>query len=152
MLHQIAGIFDMVEIFADPVEGLQVAQPAFAFLDVGFDQIAAFALTHMARVTFRQLGFDEILSAAGGDFAPEFLAQIVEQPAITAEIAGFQQGSADGDVLLGEADAFTQRTGGVADLQTKIPQHIQNEFDDAFRPGRFLQRPHEQKIDVRSGS
>ena len=40
--------------------------------------------------------------------------------------------------------------GGVADLQPQIPQHVENEFDDAFAPGGLLEGAHEQKIDIRA--
>src|SRR6185437_11520326 len=38
----------------------------------------------------------------------------------------------------------------MADLQAQIPQHVENEFDDAFFPWRLLERPEKQKIDIRS--
>ena len=91
MLDQVGGVLDMIEIFADPIERLQIAQPAFAFLDVGLDQIAAFALAGMARIALGQLGLDEILAAAGGDLVPEFLAQLVIERAVAPQIARFQQ-------------------------------------------------------------
>ena len=51
VLDEIGCVFDVVEIFADPIERLQIAEPAFAFLDIGFDEIAAFfALPQMPLV------------------------------------------------------------------------------------------------------
>ena len=40
---------------------MQIAQPAFAFLDVGLDHIAL-TLFQVAVVALLQLGFDEILA------------------------------------------------------------------------------------------
>ncbi len=77
VLDQVGGVVDMIEIFADPIERLQVAQAAFAFLDVGLDEIAAFALALMALVALGQLGLDEFAAVAGGDLGPECLAQFV---------------------------------------------------------------------------
>ena len=151
MLDQIGGVIDMIEIFADPVEGLQVAQAALAFLDVGLDQIAAFALARMALVALGQLGFDKVAAVAGGDLGPEFLAQLFVERLVAPQIARLQDGGADGDVLLGQPHAFGQAAGGVADLQPQIPQHVEDEFDDAFAPGGLLEGAHEQKIDVRAG-
>ena len=38
--HQFAGLVDAIEILGDPEQQMQVAQPAFAFLDVGLHDIA----------------------------------------------------------------------------------------------------------------
>src|SRR5690606_24592166 len=45
-----------VVIFADPEQGMQVAQAALAVLDIGFDEIAAFSDLGMAIVTLGELG------------------------------------------------------------------------------------------------
>jgi hypothetical protein len=37
------------------------------------------------------------------------------------------------------------------DLQAQVPQHIENEFDDAFAPGGLLEGAQEQQIDVGTG-
>src|SRR6185312_3530829 len=74
MLYQVGGILDMIKILTDPVERLQVAQATFAFLDVGLDQIAAFALAGMTLVALGKLGLDKFAAIAGGDVIPEFLA------------------------------------------------------------------------------
>ena len=59
-----------VSLVRDLRERLQIAQAALAFLHIGFDQIAAFALARMPSVAFGEFGLDEILSVAGGDVAP----------------------------------------------------------------------------------
>ena len=82
VMDEIARIFHAIKIFADPIERLQIAQPAFAVLDIGLDQIAAFALALMAFVALGELGFDEILAVAGRDVAPEFLAQFIVKLAV----------------------------------------------------------------------
>ena len=38
--HQLAGLVDAIEILGDPEQQMHVAQPALAFLDVGFDDVA----------------------------------------------------------------------------------------------------------------
>ena len=108
MFHQVGGIVDVIEILADPVEGLQVAQAPLAFLDVGLDQIAAFALALMARLALGQLGLDKVAAIAGGDFLPELGAQFVVEAAVAPQIARFQDGGADGDVQLGQPHALGQ--------------------------------------------
>jgi hypothetical protein len=39
----------------------------------------------------------------------------------------------------------------MAHLQAQIPQHVEDEFDDAFAPGGLLEGPHEQQVDVGTG-
>ena len=50
-----------------------------------------------------------------------------------------------------KSHAFGERARGVPDLQTHVPQHVENEFDDALAPRRFLVGPHEKQIDVGAG-
>ncbi len=150
VLDEIGRILDVIDIFADPVERLQIAQTALAFLDVGLDQIAAFALARMALVALGQLGLDEILPGAGRNLGPEARAHILVEIFIAPQKARFEQRRADRHVLFGEAHAFGQRARGMADLQPQIPQHVEDEFDDALAPGRLLERAHEQKVDIRA--
>ena len=56
LLGQLFAAAHPVEILADPEQRLQVAQAAFAVLDVGLDQIAAFAGLAVALVAFGELG------------------------------------------------------------------------------------------------
>ena len=67
-LHQTRGIRHPVQIFADPVERLQITQAALALFHVGLQHIALPALAFMAFGAFLQLGFDEF----GAGIAEEF--------------------------------------------------------------------------------
>ena len=49
------------------------------------------------------------------------------------------------------ADAFVDRTGGVADLQTGVPQAIEDRFRDRLAPSGLLVGQQEQQIDVGAG-
>src|SRR6202000_1352501 len=113
-------------------------QAALALLDVGLDQVAALALARVPLAALGELGFDEGLAGAGGDLAPELPAQLVVQLAVAPQIARLEDRGADGDVLLGEPHAFGQRARGVADFEAQIPQHVEDELDDALAPGRLL--------------
>ena len=104
----------------------------------------------MARIALGQLGFDKILPAARGDFGPEFLPQLFVERPVAPEESRFQQRCADGDVLFGEAQSIREQTRRVADLQAQVPQHVQDEFDDALAPGGLLERADEQQIDIGS--
>ncbi len=62
--HQIAHISDVMQVFGDPEQRLQVAQPALALLHVGLDHVAL-ALLFMARVALGELGLGEFALRAG---------------------------------------------------------------------------------------
>ena len=59
-VDEVRGALDAVDIFADPVERVEVAQAALAVLDVGLDDIAAVAHADMPRVALGELGGDEL--------------------------------------------------------------------------------------------
>ena len=82
--------------------------------------------------------------------AQNFLRRSSYSPLVAPQIARLQDGGADGDVQLGQPHAFGQAAGGVADLQPQVPQHVEDEFDDAFAPGGLLEGAQEQKVDVRT--
>ena len=71
---------------------------------------------------------------------------------VAPQITRLQERRTDGDVLLGETHAFRERARRVTDLQSQIPQHVQDEFDDALAPGSLrLNGAHEQQIDIGAG-
>jgi hypothetical protein len=64
-------VADLVDILADPVERVQIAQAALALLDVGFDDIAAVAQPLVPLVALGQLLGHELALGAGHHFGPE---------------------------------------------------------------------------------
>ena len=60
LVHQFGGAAHAVDIFADPVERLQIAQPALAVFHIGFDDIARIAHALVPRVAFGQFFGDEL--------------------------------------------------------------------------------------------
>ena len=55
LVNQLFASADTVIIFRDPEQRLQIAQAAFAFLDIRLDQIARLALARMALIAFGKL-------------------------------------------------------------------------------------------------
>src|SRR5258705_2303627 len=106
VMDEIVDVLDVIEVLADPVEGLQIAQAPLAVLDVWLDQITALAVTPMALVPLAELGVDEILALARVDIAPEFLAQLVEKLVVAPQITGLEKRGAEGAVLLAGTHAF----------------------------------------------
>ena len=60
LVDELLAVAHAVEILADPEQRLQVAQAALAVLDVGLDQIAAFAGLAVALVALGELGLRRI--------------------------------------------------------------------------------------------
>src|SRR6185437_516938 len=58
-------------VFRQPLQGMEVAQAAFAILDIGFDTIAAFANAAHAIIAFGHLRVDELPRRSLDDFGTE---------------------------------------------------------------------------------
>ena len=146
---QFGNVADVVDIFADPVQRVQIAQSAFALLNVGFDHVAAIA---QPLVTFVALGqfLRDILPLGSGDhFGPEPRAGRIEQRLIAPHIAPFEQCGADCQIAFGHPHHIVERAAGMPDLERQIPQVIEHRLDHLFAPGGLFTRGDEGNIDVR---
>ena len=139
--YQLVGLADAIEILGDPEQQVQVAQPALAFLDVGFHDIARIAHALVPLIAFGELGLDEIATVAGQEFLREQPVELVEQVFVAPDIARLQQGGADGLIPLGISNALVDGTRGMADLQAEIPQQVEHELDDLLAARRLLVGP-----------
>ena len=70
-LDQFFGLAHAIDVFGDPEQGVQVAQAAFAVLDIGFDQITRLPGAAVALFALGKLGGDEFRSGALHDFLVE---------------------------------------------------------------------------------
>ena len=138
----------VVDVARDPVERLQIAQPAAAFLDVRLDDERAVAVAAMAHGTLGLLGGDVFGDAgvlAGG---AETRVEIREQLFVAGDEARIEQRGADGGVLGAFDQAILDRARGVADLHAEVPQEVEHVLDDLQRlAGRFA-GGEEQQVDV----
>ena len=150
-LDQSGDLVHLIEIFGDPVEGMEVAQAPLAVLDIGLQRVAGIAGALVALVALGELGLDEVEAVAGDHLAAEAALQLLEQLRIAPEESGFQQPGADGHIRLGLADAFVHRAGGVADLEAQIPEAVEHELHHLLAMGRQLVGQQEEQIDVRAG-
>ena len=142
------SVVDLVDVFRDPVQRLQIAQAAFALFHVGFDHIALAALLFVAGVTLFQLGLDKLAFGAFEQVAPQLGFQIAGKRAVTDQIAVFQHRCADGEIFGTKADTVFDRAGRVTDLQLQIPEDIEHGFNHALGPCGDLVGRQEQQIDV----
>ena len=102
-IDQFGSIAHFVDIFADPVERVQVAQAALALFDVRLDDIAAVSQPLVALVAFGQLLRDETALGSSSNLVPEAAAGLFVKPLIAPDIAAFEQRGADRQIAFGHA-------------------------------------------------
>ena len=136
-------------MLGEPVQRVQVAQAAFAVLDVRLDQIARGAGAGMAGILLGELRLDErrahCLRAppCGSDARKSAIERLVAE-----DQARIEQRGADGHVGMAEAHALIDVARGVADLEAEIPEQIEHVLGDALAPGGLLVGKQEKQIDV----
>ena len=104
----------------------------------------------MTFVTFGKLAGDERLGFPRHCLA-EAEREIVIEQLVAANIARLENGGEDGRIGLGEPDRIFDAAGCVPDLETHVPQAVEQEFDDALAPGGLFVGEKKQKIDVGAG-
>ena len=67
---------DLVLDLGQPQRGVQIAQPAFAFLDLRLEQVDRIAILGVAFAAFLELGLEELLLVAIEDFGDQRLVEI----------------------------------------------------------------------------
>src|SRR5436190_14595329 len=86
-IDELCDVVDPVDVFRDPEQRVQIAQPAFPLLDVGFELIAAVTDPDMAGVALRQLRLDELRCRPAQDIRLETLLQLVVERLLAPYIA-----------------------------------------------------------------
>src|SRR2546422_806890 len=79
-----------INVLRDPEQRVQVAQPAFAVLDVGLDQIARLSGAAMAFFALGKLGSDEFGGRALHDFLVEPGHQLVVERLVPGQKSGLE--------------------------------------------------------------
>ena len=124
LVNQFGDGFDLIGIFADPEQRVQVTQAALAFLQIGLDDIAAVAHLFMAFVAFGEFLRGKGLGGAGDNFLAEALGGFLVQRLVAPDVTRFEQRGADRHIGLGHAHHVVERSRRMADLQPHVPQHV----------------------------
>ena len=148
-IDQLRRAADVVDIFADPVERVQIAQAALALFDIRLDDIAAVPETLVALVSLGQLFSDVLPLGPGHHFGPEPALRLGKQGLIAPDIAPFEQRGADCQIGLGHPDHFIKAAARLADLEPQVPQEIEHGLDHLLAPRGLFTRCDEGDIDVR---
>ncbi len=139
-----------IEVFGDPKQRVQIAQPALAVLNVRLQYIARIAEPLVALVPLSQLRLDK-LAFAFHDLLKETGAQFVVQLLHTPDIPGFEQTCPDHHVVMGLPDAIVHGAGRMPDLHAEVPKRIEDMLNDLFVPWCRLVGQQEQQIDIGPG-
>ena len=146
---EFADVAHLVDVFADPVERVQVAQAALALLDVGLDDIAAVAQPLVPIIALGQLLGDELALGAGDDFGPEAAQGLFIKRLVAPDVAALEHGRADRQVGPAHAHHLAERAARMADLEAEVPEEIEDRLDHLLAPGGGLDRGEEGDVEVR---
>jgi hypothetical protein len=139
-----------MQVLADPVQRLQVAQAALALLDVRLQHIALAALPLVPLGPLGQLRLDELRPRVAEEIGPEPLGQFGRQRRVAIDESGVPAVRCASVMSRAGLDqAVLHRAAGMADLQLQVPEHVEHRLDDALGPGRGLPRRQEEKVHVR---
>ena len=147
-LHHVLQGVAPIDMFDDPVERLQVAQAALAFLDVRLDHVAGIALARMTCITLCQLVSDEVGILAVDRILLELGQHLGRQGLVATDEARIQQGRLDCHILGRQLDTLGRGAECVAHFQPHIPQGVEHVFDDALGMRGGLVGTQEQQIGV----
>ena len=138
-------------VLGHPAHHVDVAQPAGAFLDIGFQLVGGVVKAGVARLLFLELGGEELLAR------PEAVrrggrAHGREQARVAGEEACLDQVGHHRDVLCGLYGAFRGAAHAVAHFQADVPQEGQEALQ-VFLVGLVVGavRQQDQQVDVGAG-
>ena len=95
-----------MQIFPDPIERLQIAQPALGLFDIRLQHIALPALALVPLGPLGQLRLDELAPRSFEQLAPKPVAQLGLKRRMAADEPMLQQRRADGDVIAAKPQAM----------------------------------------------
>ncbi len=129
--------------------GLDIAQAAFAFLDLRFKQIDRTAIGFVPRGALGKFLADKAVHAFLDQLGFDRLFEFAVKGKIAAQKARVEQGRANLHVALGQTYTLAHGAGRVAHLQPTIPQGIEQSFGHRFDDRRDLPGIQKKQVDIR---
>ncbi len=150
-IDELVDVVGAIDVFRDPEQRMEIAQPALAFLDVGLDEVARIAQPLVALIALGELGLDELRRALARDLGIEAPLQLGEELLIAPDVARLEHRGADGEIALGLADGLLDRARRLPDFEAEIPERVEQIFDHLLGMRRALVGREEEQIDVGEG-
>ena len=148
LLYQLFERMDLVLDLGQPHRRVQIAQAAFAFLDLRLEQVDRIAVLGVAFAAFLELGGEKLVLVAIEDVGDEQLVELGVELFVAAQEARVEDRGFLLQVIVGEPYAFLGRAHAVPDDQTRVPQRVQNYFGDNFSVRTALVVVQEEQVDV----
>ena len=114
---------------------MEIAQPAFAILDVRLDNVAAVTHPLMPRVALAELGGDIFARCTGHHLGLEPAHRPVVQLLVSPDPPCFEQRRPNGDIFFRCTDHLRRRANRLAHLQLQVPEYIEQSPDHLLAPG-----------------
>ena len=127
---------------------MKIPQATLAIFDVGFDPVTALPGALVSRIALGKLCVDKSRLTAAHDSALKARNKLVEQWLIAKHQPGIKQRGTDCHVRLRHFHALLNGSCRMADFEFKVPQYVENIFNDRLTPRRLLRRQQEQQINV----
>ena len=127
---------------------MEIAEAAFAVLDIGLDLVAALAGPARPLVPLGHFGVDELPRGTLHHLRAEPLFKFGKELSVAKDQSRIEKRRANGDVGLPVLQTLVDGARRVADLEAEIPEQIEHVLRDALAPRRLLVRQEKEQIDV----
>ena len=109
-MHKFRRRRNFVDVFAYPIEGVQIPQATFSILNIGFNNIAAVSHALMTFVALCHLQSHKVGCGVCNDFFPEAHRCFFINAAVAPNKPAFKKRRADRQILLGHLHCFIERS------------------------------------------
>ena len=132
-----------------PHRGVDVAQPSRRLLHVGLAHVGRPAELPVALVPLGERGFQELVEVLLVDVLGQHFPEAVEEPAVAHQEARLLHRGAARKIGARHGQAVRQAAHRVADLQSEVPQGVEDALGHPLDVGAHLAVVDEQQVQVR---
>src|SRR5579863_8129446 len=132
----------------EPHRGVQIAQSAFAFLDLRLEQVDRIAVLGVAFAAFLELDLEELVLVAVEHVRDEQLVEIGVEFLVAAEKSRVEDRSLFLQVFVGEPHAIFRGANAVSDSKSGVPESVQHNLSDNFDVWAALVVVEKEQINV----